>query len=320
MKALKILLLVLLFSFFAVAGSVFILAKSLDKTVLEKDFYEDIMQETNIVELLTRQVYSAIESRSGSASPEQMQKAKIIQDAVRRAITEEWAEKNLLIAIEDFLAYLKGEQEELTAVISLEGRKTIIKENIREELKNQMNNQADSGAISPSARSQAQGQVDRELDKMLNQIPDKIALADLINQSPESEQIKDNISQFQNVYSYFNAVSYTTLIILALLMFIPAGIAGGLKWTGSGMLLSGAIASIVSLALSLMLPIIISNSAQAVNASAVEIFTKPLAGKIYLLSLVYAAIGIILIIAGVVCKKFGFPGKLKQTQAADSQK
>ncbi len=300
MKALKIIALTIVFILFLLAGTSFLLAKSADKTFLNPEYYENLMDKTDVVSIVTRQVSRGIESGKQAEMPQE-EKIKM-QKIINNSISEEWAEKELQKSIADFLAYLKGEQENLTAVINLESRKELIRSNIENKFKEQMEERSVPSADFSSS-PQAQAQKDRELDKIMSQVPNKIALVDLIEQSPNTQQFKESVAKFQNIYSYFNIVSYSALALLALLMIVLAGIASGLKWTGAGMLASGVLAIVISFVLDILLPLIMANLDPNLKASNFQLFIKSFTSKIYTLSLIYSAIGLIALVAGIVVSK-----------------
>ncbi|HMB65237.1 MAG TPA: hypothetical protein VKO42_00020 [Patescibacteria group bacterium] len=314
MKTLKTLSLVILLVLFIMASGIFILAKGAQKTILQPSFYEHVVEETEtapiLMETFIKNVESQAPSGSENLSEEQLQGIKnTAQESFSRALSEEWADKTAIKIIEDALAYLKGEQDGLTAVIDLKERKNIIRNNleqtVEEELKNEIPEQY-QGRITPQMKNWIQSEKEAIMSNMLSNIPDQISLAESLEKHPESEQIKKSVASFQKVYNYLNAVLYATLGVLIILMLVVAGFWGGLKWIGSGMIVAGVMlfGGLFGLKQSLLVTLKSGVSDMAITLEKLNLLTKPFFNTLNTIIGIYAGIGLVLLLIGIFVKKY----------------
>lgn len=320
MKILKTLALVVLFIIFVVAGGIFLLGKGIEATLLQTSFYEKIVREAEVAPVLTDAILEGIEDQAGSEfeqlpaeNREEMQ--RILEDSFSRALTEEWAEETLLMVIDDVLSYVKGEQDELTAVIDLSERKAIIQENIQAEtqaeveaeVERQIQQREIPAGMEDRARSQLEAEISPRIDTavsgMMNNIPDAISLAQLLEAKGNSQEIKAAVNRFQQTYGYFDVISYAVLIVLAGLMLVLAGFFGGLKWVGTGMIVTGLLRFGTLFGAEQSLPAIINNAAPGLKTEKLNILIDPLFTQMYNITWIYAGIGLLLLLVGIIGKK-----------------
>ena len=314
MKTFKVLSLAVLLAIFIVVSGIFILTQGVQKTLLQPSFYENVVEETETAPILMDSLVKGVENQAPSGSEnlsaEQQQK---IQDTVKQslseALDEEWADKTAIKIIKDVLAYLKGEQDGLTAVIDLKERKNIIRNNleqtVEEELKNEIPEQYQE-RMTPQMKDRIQSQKDAITGDMLSNIPDKISLAESLEKHPESEQIKSSVASFQKVYNYLNPVLYVILGILIILMLALAGILSGLKWIGSGMIAAGVIlfGGLFGLKQSLLVTLKSGVSDMAITMEKLKLLTDPFFNTLNTIIGIYAGIGLALLLIGIFVKKY----------------
>lgn len=305
MSIFKNIILGLLLLIFAVLGSVFIVGKGLEQTALQTSFYKNVIQETNISSQVLEGIVSGIQSQTLSGieqlSEEQRQSIReSVEVSFSRAFNKEWMEETTLTIIDDALSYLKGEQDQLTAVIDLEDRKQIIIEELEKEIEKSI--QIPERAT-PGIRQQVEAQKSSIKNQLLENFPDKIAMADLLEKNPQSAQIKTAVEAFQWGYSYFNPVFYAALIVLAIIMLVIAGIKSGLKWVGAGMIISGVVVAGGLLGGEQFLSSWMERTIQGLTWEKISPITIPIFNKIYVLASIYAVIGVLLLAANIFIKK-----------------
>ena len=304
MRALRITALLIIFLVFSLAGVGFLLGKGIEKSFLSPSFYPGVIQEVELSSILANGLTEKAKERTSydqRLSADQIQSIENgFQQAVSRAFTEEWAEGVALNVIKDGLAYVKGEQESLTAVIDLGERKDII----RQQLKEQVNSSfQEKSGISPQVESRIRSQRVAAANKMLERVPDKVELAELLAQHPYSKKIKEGISKFQRVYNFFHTYSYPIMIILGILILVLGGIISGWKWLGSGMLVSGGISFALLFGVAKFLSPLINNLGAGLPTEQLRILVDPFFGKMYTLSFYYFLAGLILLLAGIFIEK-----------------
>jgi hypothetical protein len=323
MNALKITGLILLFLAFFVAGGIFIFGKGVQETFLQTSFYEEVVDQADISPLLINELLGGVEQRAAPrlerlpGNSDQVLRGSL-RSSFSEALNEEWAEETVLTTVEDGLSYLKGEQEELTAVIDLEERKDIIKSNIEErveegidtEVEEQMQEREDVPAgAEEQVRRQIESEINSEMDtaiiRVMNETPDKVALADILERHPNAEEIKTGIGEFQRIRDFFNTYSYPILIALILLIFLLAGILDGLKWAGTAMIVSGGFLMAFLFGIEKAMLTFLNDIGLGVGVEEMKILTEPFFAEMKSIILYYMSAGIIALMAGLFIKKRG---------------
>jgi hypothetical protein len=218
------------------------------------------------------------------------------------------------MVIEDVLAYVKGEKEQLTAVIDLEERKELFIENVGEQAsqesrklyeENKQLEQALEDQQGIKIRNQLQEQAEKEIgEEFLEEIPDQIILAEVLEEQENSEKIKNDIAKFQQAYKYFDIVFYAAFILLAGLIIAMTGISRGLKWVGASAACSGLVVLLASFVLRQVSPLLISNPSLSSEVISAETLVNPFLSMVYPLSLIFIGVGVLFFIAGIISSRF----------------
>ncbi|MFO7807693.1 MAG: hypothetical protein R6V40_04730 [Candidatus Moraniibacteriota bacterium] len=314
MNAFKILMLVISAIFFVVAGSIFILGKGVDKTLLQTSFYEEVIEELNVSSVVKKGILSGIrqqitkmEDSSGfsmNQTPEQREMEEqekemllAVESATSQAFSEEWIEKTSITVIDDVLTYLKGEQDELNAVVNLKERKEVVRKELKKHIDGSIEIPKElEDQLTPMMKNQLEAEKNSATERILSNFPEKIVLANSLENHPESREIKNYVNMFQSGYKYFDAASYAILFILAILMILLAGVSGGLKWIGVGMFASGALTTILLLGVDQLLPFLIKGVNENLPWERLSVVTDLFVDKIYIFALIYAGVGLIVLL------------------------
>ncbi|GEM_PF-3953270 len=253
MKEFKIALSIFLLFIFVVLSSVFLFMRGADKTFLEESFYRIIFERIEVSPIVKEEISRSLledyeelieevkveneeeeengNEEEGEEEEEELKEDHLekddieeaIQTALDRTLEEEWVKENFFLALSDILAFVKGEEEELTVVIALEDKKRIFQYNFERELERRLPENVEIK------------------DDMAEEIPDEIVLSNIMEEAEGAEEMENALLFFRTLYGYYEAYSYHALIGISALLILLLGVTGGLKWIGSGMLVSGAL-------------------------------------------------------------------------------
>ncbi len=222
MKIFKKIVLIILLIFFIILGSIFILGKGLEKTILKESFYKELIKRADISSLL---VEGIIEDLKKSAEEEEKEFPEEMKEAFREAFTEaldkEWVEETLFFVVKDSLAFVKGEKEDLFIVVDLTERKMVLQEAMAREMEKRF----PVGMVLG--------------DEALDNIPDEVILTDFLKDTEYVKEVDSAALLVQKTYRYFDLAFYFLTVIFALLFFALAGFFGGLKWMSFGVIFLG---------------------------------------------------------------------------------
>lgn len=305
---------------FVFGGLVFLLGKGMEKTVLEKSFYEDIVEETDLSPILVDGFVNGMEQQWDSSTvdlpaEEQERIAGILEDSVSEAVSEEWTEETAILVIGDFLSYFKGEQEELTAVVDLRERKEIIKNNLETEFGEVVDAEIDRqiqerdipASMEDQVRSQVRSEIESNMgmtDSLLENIPDEVAVAETLKAQNNLEPIEEARAEFQQSYSFFTGYFHWILILLAIVILAVAGVGRGLQWIGIGMLVSGASLFLFLLVLKNSFASAIKDLNMGLEIDKFNVFLDPFFSQMNSYVLAYVIAGVVALIGGILLKKY----------------
>ncbi len=269
MKKLKKVVLVFLLTCFIFISNSFLLGNGIDRTILEESFYKDSLDRAEISPLLVDAFSQVIKD-----APEEGR--EVIEISLSKALEEEWVRDNFLLIVGDLLPFLKGEKESLTAVINLKERKEIFQRKMEEGLPE-----------------------DVELkEEVLEELPDEIALSEIIEENDFSKEIESGVILFRQAYNYFNIASLVFLGLLITLFIALAGALGSLKWIGGGMFLTGALTYFnVSLIKGALLQAI--KEQESVDPEFLTVTTSSFLEEIGYLAAIYGTAGFLLLLVFV---------------------
>lgn len=273
MKFLKVFLLILLFIFLFLYSFVFMAFLSLERTVLNIEHYKSVSEEYNIFEDL--------HSNLGSMFFEGDEAEFLLE-----AFDASWLEDNFFLILEDVLAYTAGEQDDFTASIDLTDAEEAIKENMIGEI------------MEMEGMSRAEAEIFFEEDVDLgDEFLTEFSLADEID-----EETKIMFTTISNVRQYFPIISYVVLGLTLLFMCLLSNFAGGFKWFGTGMFISGFLMTISLLGFNFSLsPTMLTSFFNM--PMAFDFVTALLRATLFsmvVVPIVYGIIGLLLIIFGCV--------------------
>lgn len=324
MKVLKILALVLVFVVLVVAGLGLQVMQGVERSVLRPQFYFDIFKEYDLLALPLKALGQAFAGAPEEGMPEQVR--QVLEKGIAQALSPAWVEEQVRLVVTGSLDFVKGVREDLDLVIDLKEPKNVFADAVAAELKGLP--PAEQLRVVPpeviqslsqriSRQELAKTGVPLEVFRDLAQefleeanIPDRVDLAAQMKLSAEAQQ---NLARARLIRKYALVVPWVALLALGGVCLLLAGPGGGLKWVGSSMAAGGALVLAglwtggryidEALAKGTKVP---EQMAAALGADVLGIAVG-VKEKIFALvrgvSLAYTAVGIALIVAGVLVSR-----------------
>jgi hypothetical protein len=239
MKVIKVILLVLISLLMVIVGWAYLSLISIENTLLNEKYYEDLFIETDLVsrayyeiqdsfvDIVIANVLADMDQEELSAFKEEEQLYLYSLNAFLDVIEPAWIEKQLQQAVKDTLAFIRGDQEELSLVINMDEiedalRQKMFSENIVLSL-DQLNELG--GHTHPVIVVARAVRVIRELGFInqinLNQVHDNIP-----------NEVGNVIKMYQDYKSSFYYISYIFFGLALVLMMLLAKPVKGLIWFG----------------------------------------------------------------------------------------
>ncbi len=301
MKFLKIFLLVILAIFFIFFSFVYMLGVGVDRTLLNIDYYENIVEEYNIFENLHQNLRDEflVETQESPVDKE----TKLVNEALVKTFSPEWIEEQSLIILEDVILYVKGDKEEIDTKINLSEKEDKYKEALIQGFSDLDYINNDIEGLNPEALA---SEILAEMDFM----QEDIYIGEVVEE--EAPEIMEFLDSAKMIRGYFPIIAYVTMGIVLVIMCLLATLPGGFNWYGASMLIAGAKLFAI---LFLSNHFINSSMIQEVGdipleAGVVASVISRTTSQIMVIPLVYGAIGILLIIIGTLLKK----AKKKRTE------
>ena len=330
MKTFKTLCLILIFFVTIFSGWLYFLGMGVNRTALNLSYYQEalemvglsslydnmpeFMEERDHGEETSEKEFAEYQENEMEEFPEEPPEElfEIIQESLAEAFHEEWLKKQMLFAVEDSLAYIKGEQDDLTAVIGLKERKEIYRTALLNGMDEYFVCQSEEGDYKDE-NEEPEGiafleadSIEEEIDGMLAEmdIPDELVLSELSG-------VNEAVTYTRNFYTYFSFVPYIVFVLLfGFFCLLSSGLKGA-KWFGTAAMVSGvSFASVLFFSKSAFLvPAAqeISNDSPFSIEAVVSVFEHTISFW-YAAPVIFTVLGAALIIIGVAGgkKKIGF--------------
>gem|GEM_PF-5222073 len=277
------------------------LGVGVDRTLLNIDYYENIVEEYNIFENLHQNLRDEflVETQESPVDKE----TKLVNEALVKTFSPEWIEEQSLIILEDVILYVKGDKEEIDTKINLSEKEDKYKEALIQGFSDLDYINNDIEGLNPEALA---SEILAEMDFM----QEDIYIGEVVEE--EAPEIMEFLDSAKMIRGYFPIIAYVTMGIVLVIMCLLATLPGGFNWYGASMLIAGAKLFAI---LFLSNHFINSSMIQEVGdipleAGVVASVISRTTSQIMVIPLVYGAIGILLIIIGTLLKK----AKKKRTE------
>ncbi len=267
-SCLKVLALIIIALLLFATGWLYQAGTSLERTVFNHDYYQDFFQEAGIASLLHE---AFMQEMSPGTTPGEPGAEMNPEEVLEEALSEEWMEAQLLAAIDDFLAVLDGEQETLTAIVDFR-----------------------------EPKAQLMQSPEPEIQAFAAEMPDEFSLQELIGADPRTwHEFQEVATQIRQVRNTLMIVSYTSFFFLFLFSLFLAGIAGAFKWCGTTVFFSGlTFAGLLQLGSISLGGVFTAGDMQEIDNLVNHLFSYMLP-----VSLIFAGVGLFLLITGLVLGK-----------------
>jgi hypothetical protein len=313
MRAIKVLALSLLMIALIISGWFYLALLSTEKTVLNYNYYEELLLETNAVEIIYQdnfdrlpdimrnQIYARADQETIALIKEKEALFNLVISVYTSEIEPPWLEEQLLVVIDDVLSLIKGEQQTLSAVIDLEKIESGFERLMRIKLKSLRRDEFNALGGHPAVIVAQGGQIMRLLG-----VEGEINLKQVQREKVIPAQFSRPLACY-NQFLNNHLLIYLWFILIFILMILLARPAGGLKLYGSALLISGLSFYAFSRYYNNLLPqSVISNpdpNFVYLSPDLVEAAISYTAERIEVLPLIFAASGAILLVIGLV---YGF--------------
>ncbi len=189
----------LLFVFLSVF---FIFSKGVENTVLETTFYEELLETTDISNLLLTNFLTGVDQEIDNEEETEEMKAEV-ETIFKSVISREWLNGTILYLIDDVLGYAKGEKEDITAQVNIKEQKDTLEQILEEG----------------------------DEESILDEIPDEIILKSVL----EDNNVLSKLDIFRAYYNFYKISIITSLIALLLIIIVLAKPISAMKWIGYAM-------------------------------------------------------------------------------------
>jgi len=238
-KVIKVILLVLISLLMVVVGWAYLAFISMDSTLLNEDYYEDLFIETDVasrfyyefqdffVDIVIDHVSADMDHEELSAFKEEEHLYLYSLNAFLDVIKPAWIEKQSLQVVKEIVAFIRGDQEELLLVIEMDEIEDAVRRKMVSEIIELSREQLEElgGHNHPAIVEASAARVIRELGLFnpinLNQVHDNIP-----------NEVDNIIKLYQDYKSSVYYISYIFFGLALVLMMFLAKPAKGLIWFG----------------------------------------------------------------------------------------
>ncbi len=299
--------LIVIFIAILIAGWASLFGLSVENTIFEQQFYDTVIEETEIYSPVREAVLSQMGIEYGKAEEEGAQDSAV-NIALQEAFDKNWIKQQMSNVAAEYVLFLKGEQEELSLTVDLQDRQEIFKDKLAVELDEKAPEELEHTELTEEL-------VIEYLEKM--EFPDTLVVTQIDDPEELDKEVVVGMSFIRNYRSYAMLFYFIMLALLIILAFSLAGFGRGAKWVGASLLASG-----ISYLGGAML-VISSRKGSLKDSAFVE--GLPEYGEIHFLledlapllpevlnyaqsliinySLIYAAIGLVLLIIGFLATR-----------------
>ncbi len=246
----------------------------IERTIFNADYYTKLSRDIELSSFLHRSLEEQMRPRPAGpgVDPQGPTGAEIQSSLLMMEIFHEaWVEEQFLMIVEDLIAVLDGEQNTFTASIQL-------------------------GQV----KEQLSSSTDPDLQQLGSELPENIPLQSIFGADPDSwHQFQRVVSNLQTFRSLFNIGPYIVFIMLIAFCIFVAGFNSSLKWVGSSAIISG----ITFLGLLQIGNFTMVNIFPPETLQEAEAFTGHIISSMSTVSLIFAGIGLLSIIAGFALNK-----------------
>ena len=215
---------------------------ALEQTILSSDYYQKLNEEIGYID----QIYDAVlaelkeellaEMPPGTAGKVREEFLESFDEIFLDAFPREWLEVNFLLAVDNLLSFIKGEEDVLTFVIDQRENKMRLAETLR----------AISDQLAPDFPHDSEPSLELGIDAVIEEImqeldlQDQVILAELLEEELSSPETVENIGRLQLYRGTVMRLPYLIWLFFLVFSCLLAGFSGGLKWFGVAATFAGS--------------------------------------------------------------------------------
>ena len=232
MKGIKLFLLIIYFLLLIPVGWVFQAGLTSEYTVLNRDYYHDLLEETDLTAYFQELLHDRLFEDISEQIPESL--AIVLADALMIVFDENWLEEQILLITDDLLLYVKGDQPSVQAVIDLREKKEEVRYNLETALTLLPDQLLTMLGFDPQKIGDFTEMVVDEMP-----LPDQIAVKELLSEEGEKGDLMTSLIRVRQYRSLYTYLTYAALVLLLLFNYLLAGVARASKWIGAAVIASG---------------------------------------------------------------------------------
>lgn len=216
-----------LIAFFVVItlfGSVFLAGITLERTLLARDFYVELMDDLKMHTRLRKMLLKS----ALKAEEELLLPGSLIEHAVTETLCAEWIREKSMIIVDEIISFVRDGGDRLTVAVNLENRKAVFQEAL-------------IGSLSSTEMEKldlTESFVEEFIENL--ELPDRLTLlqVDAAALAAGDARVLQLIRQREML---LRIVPAAVIIFAAGFCFLWAGTAGGLIWCGGALAAGGAV-------------------------------------------------------------------------------
>jgi len=300
-KGLKTAALVVVALVIVSVGLAYIAGMQVQRTLLNPEFCGKLVDQVNLGSAIQGMLREQM--REEITKGEDAEQLDIIFDSMAGAFPPEWIEQQAKMALHDFIPFITGESDAVTAAIDLQERKDHLEEELLGRLEEMPTEQLEDSPFSPGTLQRDVAEFVQEME-----LPEELYVADLTEGM--SEEAGHTVNIVRTGTAMFRFVPYLLFAVLLVFCYFLAGMSGGMKWFGACTATAGLI-FILGLVVfrAAFLPAAAQEIAHSedmpLDPDAVLSSVDSVLVHMYAFPVYYALIGVLILVAGIVLGRQG---------------
>jgi hypothetical protein len=303
LNGIKIIILVVIFLLLIAVGGVFQAGQSAERTVLNSDYYPELLEETELVSYLHAAIHERLLQEIADGVPEEMR--SLFASALLAVFDQTWLEEQILIITDDLILYVRGEQPVLQAGVDLTEKKEELARNLEAGLALVPDQFLVLIGLDPRVIQEAIQAMVSEMP-----LPDRLELDTLLSEEGVTDDLAASLLKVRQYRALYTYLPYAAFIFFLVFSYLLAGPAGALKWFGSAALISGILFFFLLQGATLLylFPLEIGEAGSSFLQSDMgKTAVRHAADQATFIALYYALAGLALVLTGIVVGKFTRP-------------
>lgn len=293
-------LLFIIFILMSATSMVYLMGWGAQMTVFHPSYYRVMIEEVNIVTDIHQSILSNMKDE---LPPDTAPEVFILLDTLGEVFHVEWVETQAMVAIDDALAFVKGEQQDLNTLIDLQERKHVLRIELMAALTAFAKGQ-------PRLADVDEQTIESRVDEIIYELelPDDITFMAFLegDDGTLSPEVARAIFWSKIFNRYFNFLPYVMLVAFLVAFCFLAGLYPGVQWFGVALVTaSGMFLATLAVIRFRVLPNMIDVKSPFANT--VTTIIQNTLSRFYLAPIMYIMVGMIMLIGGHLLHKSSSP-------------